>query len=241
MSTQPGEGRDELVLDGPPLPAALDPDVAGAQPVAQREQGRDLPGAPSAAPGRRPAPRRARPGGESGRQAASATFGRRCVDVAQQPRRRAGSPAAAGTARSGRRRGTAGPSRCSTGQARAASAGRSVLSGRAPGARLRRRSRPASPSRRRLRPLRPRSAPLSLASISAVAELGEQAHLVVDRPRVAQDRASSRASARRNMRADGTVEQGDAVVGQARRRCRARWRPAWRGGATATGRADAAR
>lgn len=34
-----------MVLDGAPLPAALHPDVAGAQPVAQREQGGSLPDA----------------------------------------------------------------------------------------------------------------------------------------------------------------------------------------------------
>lgn len=37
-------GRDELVLDGAPLPAALHPDVPRAQPIAQREQRRRLPG-----------------------------------------------------------------------------------------------------------------------------------------------------------------------------------------------------
>ena len=36
-------GRDQLVFDGAPLPAALDPDVAGAQPVAQSQQCRRLP------------------------------------------------------------------------------------------------------------------------------------------------------------------------------------------------------
>jgi hypothetical protein len=42
---QSGEqsGRDQLILDGAPLVAALDPDVAGAQPVAQREQGGSFP------------------------------------------------------------------------------------------------------------------------------------------------------------------------------------------------------
>ena len=38
-------GRNELVLDCAPLPAALDPDVPGAQPVAQCEQGGGLPSA----------------------------------------------------------------------------------------------------------------------------------------------------------------------------------------------------
>ena len=37
-------GRNQLVFDGAPLPAALDPDVAGAQPVSQCQQGRRLPG-----------------------------------------------------------------------------------------------------------------------------------------------------------------------------------------------------
>ncbi len=44
--------RHELVLDGAPLPAALDPDVARPQPVAQREQGRHLPGSPVRTGGR---------------------------------------------------------------------------------------------------------------------------------------------------------------------------------------------
>jgi len=37
-------GRNQLVFDGAPLPAAHDPDVAGAQPVSQCQQGRRLPG-----------------------------------------------------------------------------------------------------------------------------------------------------------------------------------------------------
>jgi hypothetical protein len=32
------------MVDGAPLPAALDPDVAGAQPLSQCQQGRRLPG-----------------------------------------------------------------------------------------------------------------------------------------------------------------------------------------------------
>jgi hypothetical protein len=52
-------GRNQLVFDGAPLPAALDPDVAGAQPVSQCQQGRRLPGSCSAPSGLSTASRQA--------------------------------------------------------------------------------------------------------------------------------------------------------------------------------------
>lgn len=90
--------RDELVLDGPPLPAALHPDVAGAHPVAQREQGGGLPDAAvfcvavAAAVQHRVAPGRAQ---EAGRQvlrplAAAAAVGRLQQLHRVQRRRRGG-------------------------------------------------------------------------------------------------------------------------------------------------------
>jgi hypothetical protein len=62
-------GGMELVLDGAPLPAALDPDVAGTQPVAQGEQRGRF---PDPAPGVTGVPHRVAPSGaqEGGGRAA---------------------------------------------------------------------------------------------------------------------------------------------------------------------------
>ena len=75
-------GRDELILDRPPLPAALNADVAGAQPVAQRQQCRDFPGSPV---GNLPGQHRTAPAGfeESDRQAAWPGLAVALVDVAE--------------------------------------------------------------------------------------------------------------------------------------------------------------
>lgn len=40
-----GRPRQQIILEATPGAAALDPDVAGAQPVAQMDKNRDLPGA----------------------------------------------------------------------------------------------------------------------------------------------------------------------------------------------------
>ena len=231
-------GRDELILDGAPLPAALDPDVAGAQPVAQREQG----GASQvrrSAIFPRPAPRRARRTEESDRQAARPSAGRRWHRRRAASRRRAAWRPRPGRRGSGRHRGRSG--RAGAAPARRgprAPAGRPCPA--APGARPPRRCAPAGPSRplgdRRFQG---RRLP-SLAAISAAPSWANRRTLSLIARALRSSASSSRASARRNMRP--TARSNRATPSSVSRAwCRARWRRAWPAGGAATARAGAAR
>jgi hypothetical protein len=75
--------RDQLVFHSAPLPAAFDPDVAGAQPVAQRQQRRCFPGAAFQLPR---APDRLAPGRpeEAGWRVAGPLSRAARIDFAQQ-------------------------------------------------------------------------------------------------------------------------------------------------------------
>ena len=234
-------GRDELVLDGAPLPAALDPDVARAQPVAQGEQGGGLPGASvlhgadvahahdGVAPGRSQ-----ERGGQALRPSpAVVVCAAQQFDRAQR-RGRGGHGAQPERAEEQRAEPVQhGPgTRGEGGQVHLVGA-RQALGFGDTGSQL------VPADRGRHRPVQVRAALLGLDQRGA--QLGEQAHLVVHRTGVAQHRGLLARLGAAEHAADRAVEQRHAVIGQPRdgvehRGDQRRAAPQWREQAEVLGR-----